>query len=129
MVRNSHVLHRPAGAPHEGGVGVTSSGGNTLVIRPAAVLPENAARAVITALEQADVARGGVWNASPGVWQRYDVAWNGVGGSAGTAKLVGTIAVAYGTPTRYEITIYRATVTSHGQSVGWTVEKLCDEAL
>jgi hypothetical protein len=37
--------------------------------------------------------------------------------------------VAYGTPTRYEITIYRATLTSTGTSAGWTVETLCDEPL
>jgi hypothetical protein len=37
--------------------------------------------------------------------------------------------VAYGTPTRYEITIYRATITTFGTVHGWTVESLCDEAL
>ena len=37
--------------------------------------------------------------------------------------------VAYSTPTRYEITIYRATITRVGSDLGWTVESLCDEAL
>jgi hypothetical protein len=37
--------------------------------------------------------------------------------------------VAYGTPTRYEITIYRVTVTKFGNEQGWTVTTLCDEAL
>ena len=36
---------------------------------------------------------------------------------------------AYGTPTRYEITLYRVTVTQFGHDNGWTVELLCDEAL
>jgi hypothetical protein len=37
--------------------------------------------------------------------------------------------VAYGIPTRYEITIFRATISELGDSHGWTVETLCDEAL
>ena len=37
--------------------------------------------------------------------------------------------MAYGTPTRYEITIYRATVTRRGTELGWSVTNLCDEAL
>ena len=37
--------------------------------------------------------------------------------------------MAYGTPTRYEITIYRVTVTRFGTAQGWTVEALCNEAL
>lgn len=42
---------------------------------------------------------------------------------------MGTIQVAYGTPTRYEITIYRATITKRGSDLDWTVLNLCDEAL
>ncbi len=37
--------------------------------------------------------------------------------------------MAYGTPTKYEITIYRITVTVAGVEAGWTVESLTDEAL
>jgi hypothetical protein len=48
---------------------------------------------------------------------------------AGSAQLVGTIATTYGAPTRYEITIYRVTVTAHGHEKGWSVESLCDDAL
>ena len=40
-----------------------------------------------------------------------------------------TIQVAYGIPTRYEITIFRVTVSELGDRLGWTVESLCDEAL
>ena len=109
--------------------GLDGQGGTTQVIRPAAVLPEAAARAVLLALERLDVARGGPWNASPGVWQRYDRPWDGPAGGPGAARLVGTVAAVYGTPSRYEITIYRATVTDHGLAVGWTVEALCDDAL
>ena len=105
------------------------SGEATTVIRPSAVLGEKAARAVVAELEYRDVGRGGVWSASSGLWQRYDVPWNGVGGTRGTAKLVGSIAAVYGTPSKYDITIYRVTTTDFGREAGWTVERLCDDAL
>jgi hypothetical protein len=99
------------------------------VIRPAAILHDEHARLVLTELEAQDVAVGGVWNASIGLWQRYDQPWNGPGGTIGDARLVGTIATVYGSPTKFEITIYRATITAHGAEIGWTVERLCDDAL
>ncbi|HEX3825274.1 MAG TPA: hypothetical protein VHV79_12485 [Mycobacteriales bacterium] len=99
------------------------------VIRPAAVLREAEGRQVVTALSALDVGSGGVWNVNPGLWQRYDKSWDGIGGMAGTSKLVGTIGAAYGAPTRYEITVYRVTVTEHGATLGWTVDSLCNEAL
>ena len=101
----------------------------TRVIRPAAVLREQEAAAIQSALEAHDVGRGGLWNAGPGLWQRYDKPWDGEAGHVGTAKLVGTIGVVYGSPSRHEITIYRATVTQAGVDGGWTVESLCDDAL
>lgn len=84
---------------------------------------------MLDALSVLDVAAGGVWITNPGLWQRYDKAWDGDGGMAGTSKLVGTIGATYGSPTRYDITIYRVTVTDHGVATGWTVESLCDDAL
>ena len=105
------------------------TGDATTVIRPSAVLGEAAARAVVRELEDRDVSRGGVWSASSGVWQRYDVPWDGVGGTRGSAQLIGTIAAVYGTPNKYDITIYRVTITSAGRDAGWTVEALCDDAL
>ncbi len=105
------------------------TGDATTVLRPSAVLGEAAARAVVRELETRDVGRGGVWSASSGVWQRYDRAWDGVGGSRGAAQLVGTIAAVYGTPSKYDITIYRVTTTDHGRAEGWSVERLCDDAL
>jgi hypothetical protein len=100
----------------------------TEVIRPAAVLPEDAARQVLVEMALHDVAGGGLWGAEPTQWRRYDQPWEGVN-APGQAQLIGTIQVAYGTPTRYEITIYRATITQVGTQAGWTVESLCDEAL
>src|ERR1700759_912994 len=101
----------------------------TKVIRPAAVLRAQEGERVLDALGALDVAEGGVWITNPGLWQRYDKPWDGVGGMAGSSKLVGTIGAAYGSPTRYDITIYRVTVTEHGTATGWTVESLCDDAL
>lgn len=105
------------------------AGDATTVIRPSAVLDERAARQVVAELELRDVARGGVWSASPGLWQRYDRPWDGAGGSRGTAELVGSIGAVYGTPSKYDITIYRVTTTEHGRAHGWTLEALCDDAL
>ncbi len=99
------------------------------VIRPAAILDEEATRQVLTALALQDARVQGVWVAEPGTWRRYDQPWNGADGAAGTASLVGTIQVIYGSPTRHEITIYRATVTGPAAAAGWTVTTLCDDAL
>ncbi len=98
------------------------------VIRPAARLNESAARTVLVELALRDVRDGGHWHATPSLWQRFDTPWTLPDGP-GRACLIGGIQVAYGTPTTYEITIYRVTVTAYGASAGWTVETLCDEAL
>jgi hypothetical protein len=99
------------------------------VIRPAAVLKQAEAQLVVDELARLDVANGGVWIVNPGLWQRFDKPWDGPGGMAGSSMLVGTIATAYGAPTRYDITIYRVTVTDHGSKRGWTVDSLCNDAL
>lgn len=98
------------------------------VIRPAAIIPEEAARAILVELALRDVQNGGVWQSEPSLWSRYDRPFHGPDNPAG-AELIGTIQVAYGTPTRYEITVYRATVTRFGTANGWSVEALCDETL
>jgi hypothetical protein len=99
------------------------------VIRPAAILGIAAAARILQSLEQYDVACGGVWSATPGMWQRFDQPWNGLAGSRGAAQLVGTIAVVYDEPRRNEITIYKVAVTPAAAAVGWSVERLCDDAL
>lgn len=100
----------------------------TEVIRPAAILPEHAARAVLVEMAMRDVRSGGLWEAEPSLWRRYDKPF-AAPGVPGGAELIGSLQVAYGTPTRYEITIYRATITAFGRDSGWSVESLCDEAL
>lgn len=101
----------------------------TEVIRPAAILPESAARAVLVELAMRDVLARGNWQTTPTMWRRFDRPWDGLDGTPGGAELIGTMQVAYGTPTRYEITIYRVTITRLGQQHGWSVTALCDEAL
>ena len=97
------------------------AGSITEVIRPSAIIPEDAARNVLVELSMRDIRSGGAWLADPSIWRRFD--------GPSERKLIGSIQVAYGTPTRYEITIFRATVTPYGAERGWTVTSLCDEAL
>jgi len=98
------------------------------VIRPAAVVPEQAARVILAALTRQDVAAGGVWRTTPTLWQRYGTPWNGPLATRGTSLLIGSLNVVYGTPTRGSITVYRASVTNEAAAIGWTIDALCDEA-
>ena len=100
----------------------------TEVIRPAAVVPEEAARAILVELSVNSVHADGLWLAEPSRWYRYDRPWPSENPDDATG-LVGALQIAYGTPTKYEITIYRVTITRLGASLGWTVSSLCDEAL
>ena len=81
----------------------------TEVIRPAAIVPEEAARAILVELSLNSVHAGGLWLAEPSRWNRYDRPWRRADPTPATAppQLLGTIQIAYGTPTKYEITIYR----------------------
>jgi len=99
------------------------------IIRPAAVLTQETAIRVVGQLERLDVSKGGMWNVTSSLWQRYDRVWNGTGGTRGQARLVGSIAVMYDAPHRHQITIYKVTVTPYGIDDGWTVETLCNDAL
>lgn len=100
----------------------------TEVLRPSAVLPEAAARVVLAELAYQDIRSGGLWSSSPVLWQRFDAPIDPVAGT-GPGALIGSLQVIYGTPTRYAITIFRATISMAGALAGWTVEALCDEAL
>ena len=98
------------------------------VIRPAAIVPEEAASAILVELSLRNIASGGLWLGEPSRWKRYDRPWAHANDPGG-AQLIGSIQVAYGTPTKYEITIYRVTITRFGHEHGWTVDTLSDEAL
>jgi len=100
----------------------------TEIIRPAAIVPEESARAILVEMALRDTMNGGLWSADPARWARYDMPWR-TPDDPGGARLLGTIQIAHGTPTRYEITIYCATITAHASQLGWTVVSLCDSAL
>ncbi len=106
---------------------LAASQGMWEVIRPAAIVPEHAARRVLVELARRDLTNGGDWQSEPQLWSRFDGPLTGDGSTA--PELMGTIHVTYGTPTKYEITLYRVTVTAAGVADGWTVASLTDEAL
>ena len=101
----------------------------TEVIRPAAVLMEEAARLIIAGLAADDVHNGGHWWTTTGVWRRYDRAWAADADDPGDAVHLGTISCVYDSPQRYSVTIFRASITPEGIEQDWTVDGLCDDAL
>ena len=98
------------------------------VIRPAAIVPEDAARQILATLQVKSLDKGGVWTATTRQWCRYDASGVDSNGHP-VGELVGCIEAVYGATTRYEVTLYRVTVTPAGTAAGWTVESLCDEPL
>lgn len=101
------------------------------VIRPAAVIPETAAREVIRWLDRNRLEAGGLWSVGEanGMWQRFDRPWNGIAGTRGESQLVGTVHVTYDRPRRYEVVIHRVQITEIGLMAGWTTSSLVDEIL
>jgi hypothetical protein len=93
-----------------------------------ALLTLASAQAIMVELDRRDVRRGGVWLVTPSVWQRFDRPWGGAD-APDSAQLVGSIYVRHGVPSAYEVVIDRVTLTPHGESCGWTPERLGDEAL
>lgn len=96
------------------------------VIRPAAVLPEHAAREILSWLQTVDVSQGGCWSSGIGSIQRYSGPFDGPSGMRGSAVLLGSLHITWDT---YEATIYRVSVTDAGAALGMTVDSLCDEVL
>ena len=96
------------------------------VIRPAAVLPERAARIILAWLDDNDVSRGGVWAHDIGYIKRFSGPFDGLGGMRGSAVLLGSLHITWN---KYDVTIFRANVTDEGVEQGFTVESLCDEVL
>ena len=101
----------------------------TEVIRPAAVLMEEAAKRILAGLADNDVHGNGPWWTTPGIWRRYDQSWPADSDEPGPAVHLGTISCVYDSPQRYSVTIFRASITPEGVAAGWTVEALCDDAL
>ena len=105
---------------------MSAMGTENRVIRPAAVVPERAARLMLAWLKEHDVSAGGCWSHDIGSIQRYSGPFDGPGGMRGTSRLLGSIHITWD---RFEVTIYRAHVTDEGVARGVTVDSLCDEAL
>ena len=98
-------------------------------VRPAIVLPDREARALLAAAGRADVARGGCFSAGPAGIQVWSGPWNGLLGRHGDAQHLGSVDWSYDTPTRHYITIYRVLVTAAGNAAGVTPQALLDQVL
>jgi hypothetical protein len=106
-------------------LGATSTA-STRVIRPAAILADRDARAVMAWLGRHDVTAGGCWAHDVSYIKRFSGPFDGLSGMRGSAVLLGSI---YITWERYQVTIYRVSITDEGAAAGITLEGLCDEVL
>lgn len=98
-------------------------------VRPAIVLPDREARALLAAAEREDVAEGGCFSAGPAGVQVWSGPWNGRLGSRGTSEHHGSVDWSYDTPSRHWITVYRVLVTGRGEAVGATPESILGRVL
>ena len=100
-----------------------------LQVRPAIVLPDREARALLAAAGSADVSRGGCFSAGPAGVQLWSGPWNGLLGRHGDSEHLGSVDWSYDTPTRHYITIYRVLVTAQGHALGQTPTSVLDRVL
>ena len=98
-------------------------------VRPAIVLPDREARALLAAAGREDVGRGGCYSAGPAGVQVWSGPWNGLLGRHGDAVHLGSVDWSYDTPTRHYITVYRVLVTVDGHGAGETPQTLLDRVL
>ena len=96
------------------------------VIRPSAIVPELAARQLLAWVAVHDVTHGGVWAHDVGYFKRFSGPFDGVAGMRGSAVLLGTIHVFW---EKYDVTIFRVSITEDGAARGMDVEGLCNELL
>jgi hypothetical protein len=89
-------------------------------VRPALVLAERETRALLDAAREHDVAAGGRFAAGPAGIQVWTAPFDGPGGTAGSAVLLGSVDWSYDTPVRHYATVYRAMVTASGVAAGET---------
>jgi hypothetical protein len=100
--------------------------GQDRVIRPAAVVPERAAREIMDWLAGRDVTKGGCWATDVSYIKRFSGPFDGPAGMRGSAVLLGSLHITW---EKYEVTVYRANLTDEGVIRGLTVDALCDEVL
>ena len=89
-------------------------------VRPALVLPELQARALLDAARHEDVSAEGPFSAGPAGIQRWSGPFNGPDGTKGTAVHLGSVDWTYDTPAKHWALIYRAMVTQQGIEHGET---------
>ena len=150
MLRGTPALLRPVPSPPTSEVPVTRSadahepppghrsfrltrGGERITVarqvRPAVVLPDREARALLAAAEREDVAAGGCFSAGPAGVQVWSGPWDGRLGSRGTSEHLGSVDWSYDTPSRHWITVYRVLVTAKGEAAGATPQSVLERVL
>jgi hypothetical protein len=92
----------------------------TSQVRPALILPELQARALLDAAARADVSAEGCFRAGPAGIQLWSGPFNGPSRQAGSAFHLGSIDWTYDTPAKHWALIYRAMVTQAGIENGET---------
>src|SRR5690348_16234511 len=101
----------------------------TSQVRPALVLPERQARALLDAASREDVGRGVGFAAGPAGIQVWSGPFDGEGGGKGTAVHLGSIDWTYDTPAKHWAMIYRAMVTHDGVERGETTTTILAHVL
>lgn len=101
----------------------------TSAVRPALVLPERAARALLAGAREADVGAGGSFAAGPAGIQVWSGPFDGPGGSRGNAEHLGSVDWTYDTPVKHWAMIYRAMVTDGGLARGETTTSILQRVL
>ena len=101
----------------------------TSAVRPALVLPERQARALLEAADHEDVGRGGCFAAGPAGVQVWSGPFDGPGGQKGSAVHLGSVDWTYNTPAKHWTMIYRAMVTQDGVARGETTTSILGRVL
>jgi hypothetical protein len=101
----------------------------TSQVRPALVLPERQARALLDAAAREDVTVGGCFAAGPAGIQVWSSPWNGEGGTKGESVHLGSVDWTYDTPAKHWALIYRAMVTHDGVARGETTTTVLERVL
>jgi hypothetical protein len=101
----------------------------TSQVRPALVLPELQARALLDAAAREDVGDDGCFSAGPAGIQLWSGPFNGPDGHKGTAVHLGSIDWTYDTPAKHWALIYRAMVTQPGLERGETTLSILTRVL
>jgi hypothetical protein len=101
----------------------------TSQVRPALVLPELQARALLDAARREDVGSGGCFSAGPAGIQMWSAPFNGPDGQKGSAQHFGSVDWTYDTPAKHWALIYRAMVTHEGIAHGETTLSILTRVL